>query len=207
MENKWPPSFPIHPLRKHLVRLFCLLLNLESKDSPHSPVCSTYNTPCFPTISLALPICDISAWEQIPLTHLQTAETLILQILSSVSSLFQLQKKTSKTDLQGLSCNIIDISILMSHPTSLILAASSHTLHICQYYSLSTSSNTDNSSASAGQEFTVSQKTACCFIIQLVKLFGITCPFTLGAWKKMCLTHGILCLVLIRCSNGGLLLA
>ena len=124
--------FPIYPLDKHLVRLLCLLLNLESKDSPHSPLCSIYNTPCLSTISLALPICDISAWEQIPLTHLQTAETLTLQILSSVFvSSFSIakqnktnkQKKPLKTDLQGLSCNIIDISILMSHPTSLILAA------------------------------------------------------------------------------------
>lgn len=70
------------------------------------------------------------------------------------------------------------------------------------------SSNIDNSSASAGQEFIVAQKTACCFIIQLVKWFGITCPFTPGARKKSkCLTHGILCPVLSRCSNGGLLFA
>lgn len=70
---------------------------------------------------MALPLCDIGAWEQIPLAHLQTGETLTLQILSS-ASLFLHCKKSQRPDLQGLSCDIVDISNLMLPTASLVLA-------------------------------------------------------------------------------------
>jgi len=124
-----------------------------------------------PAISLTLPICGICAWEQIPLASLQTDETLTLQILSSVSPLpLSPLLKTQETDLQGLPCNFIDVSSLISHPTYLLVL---FCINVKQNRQLIVSATTR-------QEFTASQKTACGFIIQLEEWFGTTCPFTLG---------------------------
>lgn len=92
---------------------------------------------------MALPLYDIGAWEQNPLAHLQTGETLTLQILSSTSLFLHCKKNPQRSDLQGLSCDIVDINSLMSPPASLVLAPGSHTLYIC-HYSVLMSSNIDN---------------------------------------------------------------
>lgn len=107
-------------LFRQVCPLLCLVVSYWY-DSAHSPVCYAAQH-IVPAISVALPICNHGAWEQIPFTSLQTDETLTLQILSSASlfPLFPLHK-TQRIVLQGLPCNLIDISSLMSHPTYLLV--------------------------------------------------------------------------------------